>query len=97
MKRHFRGGSYERRFRGMPYYRDLREYIRALEEAGQLVRIKRQINKDTELMPLVRLQFRGLPEEKRKAFLFENITDIRGREYRYPVAVSALAGSDRIY
>lgn len=81
----------------MPYYRDLREYIRALEEAGQLVRIKRQINKDTELMPLVRLQFRGLPEEKRKAFLFENITDIRGREYRYPVAVSALAGSDRIY
>ena len=81
----------------MAYYKDLREYLQALEFAGLLVRIKREINKDTELMPLVRLQFRGLPEEQRRAFIFENTVDVRGRKYRIPVAVSALAGSSKIY
>lgn len=82
----------------MAYYKDLREYILALEDAGQLVRIKRQINKDTELMPLVRLQYRGLPEEQRKAFIFENVVDSRGKRYDgQQVAVSALAGSTGIY
>ena len=55
----------------MSYYKDLREYIKVLEEQDQLVRIKREINKDTELMPLVRWQFRGLPEEERKAHATE--------------------------
>jgi 3-polyprenyl-4-hydroxybenzoate decarboxylase len=44
------------------YYRDVREHLKALEERGKLVRVKREINKDTELMPLVRWQFRGLDE-----------------------------------
>ena len=47
----------------MAYYKDLREHVSALEAADKLVRIKREVNKDTELMPLVRWQFRGLPEE----------------------------------
>lgn len=62
-----------------------------------MLRVKRQINKDTELHPLVRLQFRGLPEEQRKAFLFENVTDVKGKKYRMPVLVGALAGSRTIY
>ena len=62
----------------MGYYKDLREQVAALESKGKLVRIKREINKDTELMPLVRLQFRGLPESERKAFLFENVVDAKG-------------------
>lgn len=49
----------------MAYYGHLREHIAALESKGKLVRIKREINKDTEFMPLVRWQFRGLPEEER--------------------------------
>ena len=53
----------------MAYYRDVLEHIKALEANDKLTRIKREINKDTELMPLVRWQFRGLDEEKRKAFL----------------------------
>ncbi len=81
----------------MNYYKDLREYLKALEKAGQLVRIKRPINKDTELMPLVRLQFRGLPDEQRKGFLFENVRDSKGKKYHSPVAVAVLAGSDKIY
>ena len=33
----------------MAYYRDLREHIKALEARGKLVRIEREINKDTAL------------------------------------------------
>ena len=51
----------------MAYYQDVREYLNALEVAGKLVRIKQPINKDTEMHPLVRLQYRGLPEEQRRA------------------------------
>ena len=46
----------------MAYYKDIRELIDGLERAHLLVRIDRQINKDTQLHPLVRLQFRGLSE-----------------------------------
>ncbi len=33
----------------MVYYKDLREYLKVLEGKGKLVRIKREVNKDTEL------------------------------------------------
>jgi UbiD family decarboxylase len=81
----------------MAYYRDLREFITLLEENNKLVRIRREINKDTELMPLVRWQFRGLPEKERKAFLFEKVTDVKGKTYEMPVVVAAHAGSREIY
>jgi 4-hydroxy-3-polyprenylbenzoate decarboxylase len=78
-------------------YRNLAEYVAALEAADKLVRVTIPINKDTELHPLVRLQFRGLPEAKRKAFLFENVHDARGRKFDIPVLVAAMAGSADIY
>ena len=81
----------------MDYPKDLREYLRLLEEKGKLIRIKREINKDTELHPLVRLQFRGLPQEERKVFLFENVIDAKGKRYRIPVVICALAASREIY
>src|SRR5207302_9158105 len=75
----------------------LGSYVAGLDKAGKLVRITTPVNKDTELHPLVRLQFRGLPESQRKAFLFENVVDVRGRSYDIPVVVGALAGSAEIY
>ena len=78
-------------------YNDLREFIAALDEHGKLYRIHREINKDTELQPLVRWQFRGLPEEARKAFLFDNVTDSKRRKYNCSVLVGGLAGSEAIY
>ena len=78
-------------------YDDLRELIAALEADGKLLRITRQINKDTELHPLVRWQFRGLQETDRKAFLFEKVTDSKKRKYRGSVLVGGLAGSAAIY
>src|SRR5262249_55350113 len=48
--------------------------------------------------PLVRWQFRGGIEERdRKAFLFTNVTDSKGRKYDIPVAVGVLAASREIY
>ena len=79
------------------HFKDIREHLAALEQAGKLVKITRAINKDTELMPLVRWQFRGLPESQRKAFLFTNVVDVTGRKYDMPVAVGCLAASREIY
>jgi UbiD family decarboxylase len=79
------------------YWPTLGKYVEGLEKAGKLVRITSPVNKDTELHPLVRLQFRGLPESQRKAFLFENVVDGSGRRYDIPVLVGALAGSAEIY
>jgi UbiD family decarboxylase len=81
----------------MDYYKDLRGYIKALEKSRNLVRVGREINKDTELMPLVRWQYRGLPEEGRKAFLFENVSDAKGRKYKIPVITACYAGTRKIY
>jgi 4-hydroxy-3-polyprenylbenzoate decarboxylase len=81
----------------MGYFRDLREHIAALDEAGLLVKIDEQINKDTELMPLVRWQFRGLSEDERRAFMFTNVTDVKGKKYDIPVVVGTLAASRQIY
>jgi 3-polyprenyl-4-hydroxybenzoate decarboxylase len=36
----------------MSYYRDVREYLKTLEENGKLVRVMRAINKDTEMHPV---------------------------------------------
>ncbi|MCL6592397.1 MAG: UbiD family decarboxylase [Alicyclobacillus sp.] len=69
-----------------------------LEQEGLLRRITRPMNKDTELHPLVRWQFRGgIPEPERKAFLFENVIDSKGKKYDIPVVVGALAANRRIY
>ncbi len=80
-----------------PPYDDLRQFLAVLEEAGKLRRIRRKINKDTELQPLVRLQFRGLEDQDRKAFLFENVTDSKGHRYDGSVLVGGLSGSTDIY
>lgn len=79
-------------------YLNLREHIEALEQRGLLFRVKQPINKDTELHPLVRWQFRSnLPESQRKGFLFESVVGAKGEHYDFPVAVGILASSPEIY
>ena len=79
-------------------YPDLHDHLKNLEEAGLLIRVDREINKDTEMHPLVRWQFRGgIPESERKAFLFTNVVDSKGKKYDIPVVVGALASSREIY
>jgi 4-hydroxy-3-polyprenylbenzoate decarboxylase len=79
-------------------YPDLHEHIAALDRAGLLITVDRPINKDTEMHPLVRWQFRGgIDERDRKAFLFTNVTDSQGRTYDIPVVVGAIAANEEIY
>ena len=81
----------------MPYYKDFREYLGVLEERGKLRRVQKRINKDTELHPLVRWQFRGLPESERTGFLFEDVTDVKGNRYDCRVATSVIAATREVY
>jgi UbiD family decarboxylase len=77
---------------------DLQEHLADLEAKGLLVRIDHPVDKDTELHPLVRLQFiGGLAEAERKAFLFTHVVDGSGRRYDIPVVVGAIAASAEIY
>ncbi len=79
-------------------YKDFRQHLAALRDAGLVHVVDRPVNKDTEMHPLVRWQFRGgVPESDRKAFLFTNVTDSRGRSYDIPVVVGALSATPAIY
>src|SRR5271170_4876944 len=77
---------------------DFREHLANLEAAGLLTRIEREVNKDTELHPLVRWQFQGgLEDDQRRAFLFTNVVGADGRRFDMPVAAGALSASAQIY
>ena len=77
---------------------DLQEHLADLEAKGLLTRIDHPVDKDTELHPLVRLQFiGGIPESERRAFLFTNVIDSTGRKYDMPVVVGSIAASAEIY
>ena len=76
------------------YYSDLRAFIGELERRGKLYRWRKAVNKDTELMPLMRLQYRGLSDEARQAFLYEKVTDAKGNRYDMKV-ITGMYGASR--
>ncbi len=79
-------------------YPDLHQHLDALRARGLLLQIDRPVDKDAELHPLVRWQFvGGMDEAERKAFLFTNIIDGRGRRFDIPVVVGAIAANRAIY
>ena len=79
-------------------YHDLHQHIAILRERDLLIEVDRPIDKDSEMHPLVRWQFQGgMKESERKAFLFTNIHDGRGRKYETPVLVGGLAANREIY
>ena len=80
----------------MPY-KDLREYLESLKCRGLLQIVDDEVNKDTELVPLVRLQFRGLPEARRRAFWFRRVTDALGRRFDGSVTVGSWRASRAVY
>ena len=79
-------------------YPDLHEHLERLEREGLLIRVREPVDKDQEMHPLVRWQFRGgIKERDRKAFLFEKPVDAKGRLYDIPVAIGILAANRQIY
>ncbi len=79
-------------------YPDLHDHVLALAQAGLLVVVDEPINKDTEMHPLVRWQYRGgIAEPDRKAFLFTQPTDGKGTRYDAAVLVAGLAANRDVY
>jgi 4-hydroxy-3-polyprenylbenzoate decarboxylase len=79
-------------------YADLHEHVLTLAREGLLHVIDEPINKDTEMHPLVRWQYRGgIAEPERKAFLFTQPTDSKGRRYDMAVLVAGLAANRDVY
>jgi UbiD family decarboxylase len=80
------------------HYPDLHDHLDALRARDLLITVDEKIDKDAELHPLVRWAFvGGMKEEERKAFLFTNIVDGKGRKYDMPVVVGAIAANRAIY
>jgi 4-hydroxy-3-polyprenylbenzoate decarboxylase len=78
-------------------YADLRDYLAELDRRELLARVPTVVDKDSQLVPLVRLQFRGLPEADRRAFFFEEVTDARGRSFDATVAIATFAANRAVY
>jgi len=79
-------------------YADLHEHLAELKRRGLLLTVSRRIDKDAILHPLVRWQYvGGIEEHERRAFLFTNVVDGRGRRFKFPVVVGAYAGNREIY
>ena len=79
-------------------YADLHEHVLALARNGLLIIVDEPINKDTEMHPLVRWQYRGgIAEPDRKAFLFTQPTDSKGRRFDISVLVAGLAANREVY
>ena len=90
------------RYRGAAHpargYPDLHDHVLALHRAGRLVVVDEPINKDNEMHPLVRWQYRGgIQEADRKAFLFTQPTDGKGARYDISVLVAGLAANPDVY
>lgn len=75
----------------MPY-KDLRHYLRVLEENGKLFRIAKEVDKDWELAAVAKLAFRKIPDERRPALLFENV-----KGFPIPVVTGVLGASRQVY
>ncbi len=73
-------------------YRDLREYLDKLDEAGLLCRVPAEVDKDWEISAVARQTFRRIPQERRPALMFENI-----KGHDIPLVVGILGGSRAIY
>ena len=59
-------------------YRDLREHIEMLDNKGLLITIDEPIDKDSEMHPLVRWQFRGGIAERSQGLPFQQYRQRQG-------------------
>ena len=73
-------------------YRDLREYLKALEERDKLHRITAEVEKDWEIAAVCRRVFQKLAPERRPVLLFERI-----RGFNIPLLVGSLGASPEVY
>ena len=73
-------------------YRDLREYVAALEKKGKLKRVAKEVDKDWEIAAVCRQLFKKIPPATRPAVIFENV-----KGFNIPVVAGVLGASREIY
>ena len=69
-------------------FKDLRDFLKHLENTHQLVRVKTPVSRDLEITEIADRVMKG-PDHKNKALLFENVEG-----FSVPVAIN-LFGSER--
>ena len=77
-------------------YDDLNDHLEKLEKADLLWKIDHEINKDRHLHAFVRWGYVGdvgtvLNSNPKRAFLFTNVTDSKGRKYKGNCDVQVLS------
>jgi UbiD family decarboxylase len=80
----------------MPYYDDLRAFLDTLKARGKLYRFDEPIDKDSELLPLMRVQLRGLADAERRVLLFEDVRNAAGDRYEMRVAAGVYGVSQEV-
>jgi UbiD family decarboxylase len=73
-------------------YRDLREYLGALEKRGWLHHVKKEVDPTWEVAAVMRRVFQRIPRERRPAMMFERV-----RGHTMPVVAGILGASPEIY
>jgi UbiD family decarboxylase len=73
-------------------YADLREYLAALDGAGKLHRVAREVDKAWEVAAVMRRVFQRIVPRERPAMLFERV-----KGHDVPIACGLLGGSREIY
>lgn len=81
----------------MTYYKDFRDWLSALENAGMLKRVKSAVAIETEAAPMAWLVYRGLPAEERCALLFERPVSVRGDTFKGSLIINSVAASKYMY
>jgi UbiD family decarboxylase len=73
-------------------YRDLREYLQALEVRGKLHHVKKEVDPNWEVAAVLRRVFQRIPRDRRPAVVFERI-----KGHTMPLVAGVLGASPEIY
>lgn len=73
-------------------YKDLREYLKALDLRGKLHHVKQEVDSGWEVAAVMRRTFQRIPRERRPAVMFERV-----RGYSMPLVAGTLGASPEVY
>src|SRR3989441_2587074 len=73
-------------------YKDLRDYLAALETRGKLHHVKKEVDGDWEVAAVIRRVFQRLPPARRPAVMFERV-----KGFSIPVVAGILGASPEVY
>jgi len=65
----------------MAQIKDLRDFLAEARRRERLYEFTEPINREFELMPLYRVQTRGLPEEERSVLFFKDVRGSTDKEW----------------